>query len=176
VNATTTFEFTDILGNPFAAKVPIQNEIFPSVWYFSDNSVASVGENVVVFLDKNRDVKWEKEFNGITSSAVLQDKYIAIASAGTGNAAGGSASVTEIFGTNGRKAAQYPLPEGVISLNAYSDMLSINTGREVYFINSRGRFAGKYVSKADITGVYFFNKLEAAVVTKTNVAIFHIGG
>jgi hypothetical protein len=45
VNATTTFEFTDILGNPFAAKVPMQNEIFPSVWYFSDNSVASVGHN-----------------------------------------------------------------------------------------------------------------------------------
>lgn len=176
VNATTTLEFTDILGNPSAAKTLKQNEIFPSVLYLGDNSVVSAGGKFVTYLDKNRELKWEKEFDNIMSTAVLQNKYIAIAHSGIGNGAGGNETVVEIFGINGHKTAEFLPEDRVAGLSGYSDMLAVNTGREVYFINSRGKLIGKYTAKADIKSVYFFSKLEAAVITKTNVVIFNIGG
>lgn len=170
VNATTTLEFTDIFGKPFAAKVVRQNELFPSVWYLDDDSVVAVGGNFIDFLDKDRNLKWEKEYESILSTNVLQNKHIAVASETR------AGSLVEIFNRSGQKMAEF-IPQGkVIDLSAYSDMLAVNTGREVYFINSRGKLMGKYSAKADIINVYFFNKLEAVIVTKANVVIFNMGG
>ena len=52
--------------------------------------------------------------------------------------------------------------------------MAINTGREVYFINSKADLILKYNSLSDVLQVYFFSKDEAAIVTRNSVDIIKI--
>ena len=81
-----------------------------------------------------------------------------------------------LLNVKGEKVSQYQLEGTVINIETYSDNIAVNTGREVYFINTKGNLIGKYSSKTDIIGVNFFNKQEAEIVTKGSIVVTNVKG
>lgn len=173
INIKPSLQFFDMLGNPFAAKEPVKDVIFPSVWYLNDDSLLAVSDSLLVFYDKERNEKWRKEFSRIYSSNVVLGKYLVIAveSENKPGMLGGASSEILFFNSKGNKTAACEVEAGVRNLRVCSDIIAVNTGREVYFIDTKGKLIGKYSSKHEILDVYFFSKAEAAVVTKSSVVV-----
>lgn len=176
VSATSSLEFTDMLGNPFAARIPKDTLVFPSAWYLNDDSVFAVSDSYIVYFDKGRNEKWGKEFREVYSSNTVSGKYLVLAAASEkkGGAFGRSLTDIQVLNIKGQQISSYTIEDRVVNIDTYSDVIAINTGREVYFINTRGKLVGKYSSKSDIMRVYFFSKVEAAIVTKNSVVIIKI--
>jgi hypothetical protein len=171
--ATSSIEFTDMFGNPFAARVPKQDFVFPSVWYLNDDSVYAVGDSNIVYYDKNRNEKWRKEFNEIYSSSIASGKYLAVAlnSGERSSHFGKNTTDIQVLSKEGKQIASYKIEDLVINLEAFNDVIAANTGREVYFLNTSGKFYGKYNSKSDIHYVSYLNNSEAAVITRESVVV-----
>lgn len=176
VEVTPSLEFFDMMGNPFAAKIPEQGMIFTFIRYLGDDSLAAASDTMLVYYDKNRSEKWRKTFDRIYSLDVLLGKYIAVASkeGKDRSNAGGSLTTVDIFNSKGQTVSSFEIDDEVVNVRAFEDLVAVNTGREVYFVNSRGKLTGKYSSKSDITEVYFFSKVEAAVITKTSIAVIRV--
>jgi len=157
-----------MLGNPFAARIPKQNLLFPSVWYLNDDSVFAVGDSHVVYFNKNREEKWEKEFNTVYSSGIALGKYLVIAADSEKKAGAVGKRLTDIrvLNTGGQQVASYSIGDKVENIETCSDVIAVNTGREVYFINTKGKLIKKISSKSDVQYVRFFNKGEAAIIAK----------
>lgn len=178
VNADSILEFTDISGRSIAAKLIQEDAIFPSIWYMDKDFLLAVGDSVAVCFDMDRNEKWKQDYTGkkVYSSKVSLGKYAVIA-AGSGNItgiAGDGHSEVSVFNSKGQKAGSYKLDDEVLNIETYSDMIAVNTGKEVHFINTRGKLLGKYTSKGDVSYVCFFDKQEAAVIMKNSVVIIKI--
>jgi hypothetical protein len=173
VEINPSIEFFDMMGSPFAAKIPQPNTIFPSVWYLDGDLLLAASDSMLVLYDSERNEKWRKEFDRVYSSGVLLGKYVvaAVETSGDKSSRRTASRGIVIYNSGGQLTGEFHLDEAVKNIRTYSDIIAVNTIREVYFINSRGKFVGKYTSKTDITDVYFFSKLEAAVVTRDRVVI-----
>lgn len=164
---------------PVAGMMLDDEDIFPFVWQMKDDSLFAVGCSTVVYIDKKRDKKWVGKYEKIYSSGIIQDKYLILAATGTGSSgetdsSGVSSSRISILSEEGNETASYPIKEEVKNIQAYDDMIAANTGREVHFINAKGKLVSKYSFKSDVLNVYFLSRLEAAVVTRNNVEIIKI--
>jgi len=176
INLNPSLEFFDMMGNPFAARLPEPGAVFPSVWYLDNDSLVAASHSLLVYYDKDREEKWRKEFDELYSIKTCLGKYIAAAVRLKDSKSGLGDNLTEIgiYNTKGQKMAACNIEGKVESLQTYSDIIAANTVREVYFLNTRGNVVRKYTSKQDIKEVYFFNKLEAAIVTKSSVTAIKI--
>jgi hypothetical protein len=176
VSSSSSIEFTDMRGNPFSARVLRENEIFPSIWYLDDDSLMALNSNTIIFFDKNRNEKWDKNFNKIYSSNILLGKYMVVGimdekKPGMRN----HISEIRVFDVKGNQTASCQIEGEIINIETYSDIIAVNTGRELYFVNSKGKLLGKYNSKSDISKIHFFNRQEILVVSKNNLTITNFG-
>lgn len=173
VQAGTNFEFTDILGKPIAQKKLMENTILASMWYLNDEAAVAVSDSTVVCLDKLGNAKWKKEFGPgkIFSSGIALEKYIVLAVSDDEKSGlfQGNSSEVKILNQNGDQSASFKLDSHIINVEVFSDTIAVNSGREVYFINTKGKLLGKYTSKADVLSVNFYNKQQAAIITKSSV-------
>lgn len=176
VTADTYFEFTDILGKPFA-KVAKKDAILPNIKYFGDDYFVAAGDSLIVLYDKNGNEKWNQEFKngGVYCVATALNKYIVAAVRGGNNTGIPDESTgIKVINTRGKQIAQYKLDTEVKSLKTCSNIIAANTGREVYFITTSGKLSGKYTSKNEIVSVFFSSKSEAVVFTKVSAEIVKI--
>ena len=112
-----------------------------------------------------------EEIQKVYSIDVIDDKlFIAAVSSND------TANTSEILfiTREGKVLKSYPLKREVNNISTYRDIVAINTGREVYFINSKADLILKYNSLSDVLQVYFFSKDEAAIVTRNSVDIIKI--
>jgi hypothetical protein len=176
ININPSLEFFDMMGNPFAARTPGENQIFAYASYLDDDSLLTASSSALVYYDKERNEKWRKEFKEIYSVGISLGKYIAaaVSKEGEGNGLEDGLNEIQIFNRKGQQTAAFQVEGRVENIRTYSDIIAVNTIREVCFINTKGVLVGKYTSKPDIKDVYFFNKLQAAIVTKNSVAIIEI--
>jgi len=176
VRSGASLELFDMTGKPTVDEILIDNMIFSSVWYMNNESILAASDSTLICLDSEGKKKWEKEFtdNKVYSSNELSGKYAVIAVSGGGNGTGQDSARIIIYDMAGNEYATYVIDNEVRSIETYSDIIAVNLGREVHFINARGKLIGKYASKTDITGVYFFNKQMAAIVNRGSVAVIKI--
>lgn len=177
IKANTILEITDILGKSIAAnKISQEGIIYPSFWYLNNDSMIAVSDDMLVCFDKTGKESWntKKEFPNIKiySSKVSLGKYPVFAF----GAANSNVTDVKILNTSGAPVSQYQIEGAVFNIETYSDTIAINTGREVHFINTKGKLLGKYSSKSDIIGVNFFNKMEAEIITKNSLVVTSIKG
>ncbi|NSW90019.1 MAG: hypothetical protein HPY74_04910 [Firmicutes bacterium] len=171
MSAASYIEFTDLLGNPFAALSPCENHVYPFVWALEDDSFAIVNDTSIIYFDKNRSEVWKKEYKRVYSTGVIDDRvFIAAVS----SVEGANACKIVLINKAGNIVKDYQLGEEVYNISTYHDTAAINTGREVHFVNGRGDLIVKYSSISDVEEVHFFSKNEAAVVTKNSVDIVRI--
>jgi len=62
----------------------------------------------------------------------------------------------------------------VSNIAAYKDIAAVNTGREVYFIDSKGNLISIYNTISDIKEVHFLNRNEAVLITLNSIYIIKI--
>lgn len=178
VNIKPNLEFynTDN-GQPFSGKNYMENEIFASVWYLKDDTVVAAGSKLLLYLDRDRNEKWDMNFEKIYSVNTVLDKYVVAAVSTekrTGFAAGVNTDI-KVFDTKGHEISIYKINSEVKNIQTFGDLIGVNAVREVYFLNTKGKLIGKYTSKSDILSVYFFSKAQAVVVTKNSIAVVKIG-
>ncbi len=169
VTANSSIVFADMEGNQLTG-IKYENLIFPNVWCFNDGSALAVSESGIFFSDYENNKKWEIEYERVYSSNVILGKSAVVAV----QESGGKGGSVKILDSGGEMTAEYKLESDAVNLETFGSIISVNTGREVLFINTKGELVGKYKSASDIRYVCFFNKQEAAVITKDGVIVTEI--
>jgi hypothetical protein len=178
VKTNTNLEYTDMEGKTIAS-IKKDDMIFPSLWPIDSKSILAVSSDSAMFIDADKSEKWSLKFTNrkIFSSNVAAGKYAVLALSGEDKSGifNNFESEIKIYNFKGAETASYKLNEKVNNIKTYGDVISANTDRVVHFINTSGRFLGKYTSNSNITGVYFLNRHDAAVVTVNKIMIVKVG-
>lgn len=181
IQASSFIELKDMLGKSLSGRVLQTGEVFPAVHFIKDEILVAVNDASIICVDKNskdQKEKWRQEYkNRVVYSSQVAGKYLFAAVSGEEKAGmfNGASTEIKVLTADGKQTAQYVINDKVLNISAYGDVAAVNTGREVYFINTRGKLTGKYTSKVDVGEVHFFNKGEIAAVSKSNVVITKIG-
>ncbi len=176
VTADTNIEFTDKLGKPLSKAVK-KDSVMPYVNFIGKDYVLAVGNYLLTLYDDTYKEKWNMDFKNseIYSTIVVAGKY-AVAAVG-GEERNGSTADTisiKIIDIDGKVAGEYKVNAEVKSIYSYGKTIAINTGRQVFFINTSAELIKKFDSQNDITKVCFFDSSEAIIVSKSDVEIFKI--
>jgi len=181
IEAVSYIDFFNVKEIMSGQKQPVagmklnEKDIFPFIWQLDDDSFFTVGCSTVIYVDKERNKKWTNQYGKIYSSAVTQDKYLALAAVELGKR-NASDSKISILNKQGKETTSYQVKDEVKNIQVYVDIIAVNTGREVHFINVKGDLAGKYSFKSDVLNVYFLNRFQAVVVTNNSVEIITLPG
>lgn len=176
IRANTSLEYNEITSDKPFANIPLNDAVFPALWYLKDGSLITVSDSMILCFDKERKERWKKEYSTISSSNVSLDKYavIAVHSESKAGISGNGKAEVQIWNTKGEEMGSYSLRDIVISTGTFDDLIAVNTGAEVHFINTKGKLFRKYNSKTDVIAVYLFSRQEALVVTKSSVTVVPI--
>ena len=82
-------------------------------------------------------------------------------------------SVLNITNTQKNQQYTYNFDEVAKEMYAYHNIIGINIGTEIYFVNTNGMLIKKYTSKQEITNVILSNSL-AIIVYKDRVEIIDL--
>ncbi|HEX9062513.1 MAG TPA: DUF5711 family protein [Clostridia bacterium] len=176
VKAASSIEFTDSLGKPCAAARNIKaDKLFPGMWFLK-NGVLAVSDTDLVFVDEKGNEKWKKDFTDrrLESSKIVSGDQV-VAAISKGGSAGAQTTDMKIFDSEGKEIHSFGVDKKVWAVNTCENMISINTGRDAFFYNVKGKLKGKFSTKTDITDILFFNSREAAVVTKSDINVVKTG-
>lgn len=176
--ASSFIEFMDMLGTKLAGRVLEEEKVFPLIQFIREDILAAVNESSIICFDrssKEQKEKWKKEYKDrvVYSSGTASGKYLFAAVSGEDRQGVFNTSSTDIkiLNAEGKETAQYTVRGKVLNISVNGDIAAVNAGREIFFINTRGKLVGKYTSKVDVSEVHFFNKQEIVVVSKSNVVI-----
>jgi hypothetical protein len=179
IKANTYLEFNDLSSEEPFSSVFREDALYPAIWFMGDGSAFAAGDSEMIYLDTEGKLKWEKKYpNGaVFSSNVCLGKYpvAAVADDNTQNDTGSGGISVNIMNAEGDVITAYPVESEVSSIEACSDVIAVSMGREVTFINTRGKTVGRFTAKNEIKRVFFFDKNEAAIVAKDNISIVKIG-
>lgn len=173
-NASSYIEFTDLLGNPFAALVPKEGEVYPVLLPLNDGSFGLINDTEIIYYNSDREKTWEYEYEKIYASEVISSEYFILAVKKKDSRSG----LTDILIINkkGQEVGKQTI-EGQV-LNIFTgpeyDIAAISNKREVNFVNSKGKFEGRFSSISDVEKVLFSGKNEAALITKDCITIVKI--
>lgn len=169
ISTNTILEFTDLSGNILNNKIVKENTVFPSLWYMENDSLFVVGDSMFMILDKDfKEIVQQTVKGKIFSSCIANGKYAVVASnpeETTGIFETGSSGIW-IYDSNGEKICEYNLKGEVRNLASYEDIIAINSGNKLRFINLEGNLLAEYSSKLDMKEVFFINRREVLVVCK----------
>lgn len=177
ISTNTNIEFVDMQGKPFAKIV--KQGILPYMAFLNGEALMAAGDSSVILFDKNGNEKWTQDYKKakIYSVDVVLGKYAVIAAdvEAKAGAAGNQSVEVRIVNSDGKQVSTYAPGDGVVNIAAYGNVIAVNTGREVHFINTKGKLIKKCESKSDIISVRFLSKQEAAVFNKGNILIVKLG-
>lgn len=169
ISTNTVLEFSDLSGKMLNNKVVKENAVFPSLWYMDNGSLLVVGDSMFLLLDKDLKEKLQQNVNGkIFSSCIADGKYAVVAAnpeESTGIFESGSSGIW-IYDGNGEKISEYNLKGEVRNITSYDDVIAVNSGNKLRFINLGGDLLAEYSSKEDIKEVFFISRREVLVICK----------
>lgn len=174
--AGSQVEFTDMLGKPSFEKRIFENSVFAAAAILENDSAVLAGDSSVINIGKDGKDRWSKDFDKIYSMKTALDKLVVIA-VNDDEKSGllqGSNSEVKILNSNGSQSASYKIEGQVKNMSVFDDVIAVNNGHEIDFINTRGKLITKYTSISDIANVYFFSRQQAVAVTKASVSMIEV--
>ena len=128
-------------------------------------------DSVEIIDQKNHEKKLDIEKNYTFISCDLNNAiaYIKEESTGIFN----SKSTVNIVNTSNNQQNVYDIDEVIKEMYAYKDIVGINVGTEIYFINTNGMLVKKYNSKQEITNVIMSDNL-AIIIYKDKIEIIDL--
>lgn len=176
ISASTHWELVNMKAEPASKPAFLQNVIFPSVWDLNGNNIIGVSDNKVVSYTLELDKKWGQEFTGVYCSSIALGKYIilAVAPPSTSGLMGRNATEIKILSNKGEEVATYELSKKIINMETSGNIIALNTGDQVFFINTQGKLVGNYDPNSDVVRVRFFNRREVMIQTKNSIITLKI--
>ena len=169
VKSHTYLKFFDINGNELVIKnMSMEKGLYPFVWFTSGGSLFAAGDTSIVCMDKESNIIWEKQFLKISSACITGNKRLAVAVEKE------NVRELKVFTAGGQAYSSVLVDGEVNNISTFGSIIAVNTGREVSFLTEKGKNTGEFKSRSDITGVFFFDRQQAAVVTKSYVAVVNI--
>lgn len=174
ISTNTILEFADLNGNLSSKRIAKEDTVFPSLWYMNDDSLLAVGDSLFMILDKNLEEKIQYTVKGkIFSTCIADGKYAVIAAnpeESTGVFESGSSGIW-VYNTNGEKISEFNLKGEVRNITAFEDVIAVNSGTKLRFINLEGELLAEYSSKEDIKEVFFITRREVLAVYKDKFTV-----
>ena len=84
-----------------------------------------------------------------------------------------SSSTLNIKNTSNNQEYKYSFDEIAKEMYTYGNIIGINIGTEMYFVNTNGMLIKKYVAKQEITNVMMSNNL-AIIIYKDRIEIVNL--
>lgn len=168
----SNIEYVDMTGET-VATVTRENAILPSVYCLNSKSVVAANDSSIICFDDRSKEKWNKEFKKVYSAAAFSGKYIvaAVVDMKGEDAFYEDKAAIKVIYARGQIDEVCRLDSKVINLETYGNVIAVNTGKEVHFINMGGKLISKYSSDVEIKSVRFFDGDKAAVITKNSVVV-----
>ncbi len=177
ISTNSILEFADISGKMLDVKLTKDNTIFPSLWFMDNDNLLAVGDSMFMMLDKGFTEKWQQAVNGkIFSSCVADGKYAVVAANPedkTGIFESGSSGIW-VYDSSGKKFSEYNIKGEVKNLASYEDIIAINTGNKLRFIDIDARLLAEYTSKDSINEVFFISRRVVLVVCKNKFSVLQM--
>lgn len=169
ISMNTVLEFADLSGKMLNSKIVKENTVFPSVWFMENDSLLAVGDSMFMILDKDFKEKLQQTVNGkIFSSCIADGKYAVVAAnpeEATGIFESGSSGIW-VYDANGEKITEYNIKGEVRNINSFNNVIAVNSGNKLRFIDLGGELLAEYSSKEDIREVFFINRHEVLAICK----------
>lgn len=169
ISMNTVLEFADLNGKMLNNKIVKENTVFPSVWFMENDTLLAVGDSMFMILDKDFKEKLQQTVNGkIFSSCIADGKYAVVAAnpeEATGIFESGSSGIW-VYDANGEKISEYNLKGEVRNINSFNDVIAVNSGNKLRFIDLGGKLLAEYSSNEDIKEVFFINRREVLAIAK----------
>ncbi len=173
-SANTIFEFYDLKKpqEPFSS-ILLKDDIFPITGYLYGGAFFAASDKDFVIFDEQRNEKSHIEFakDSIYGAKNALDKYVIVAVKNLDGNVFSNSSLVKGYDKSGNEMLNYSIDDKIVNIETFSDIIAVNTGRQVYFINTKGKLIGQFSSKSDILEVHFYNKLKAMIVTKENITM-----
>ncbi len=163
VKTGTKLEFNNIYDEKPFASVNITDTIIPLALTQGDNIVA-VGQNVILYLDKQGKEVWRKNAESIFCVVPKVDKYIVVAGkfATEGGTAGQKIIVLD---KKGNVLYSFEQPENIIGMDIRGGRLLLRTQRSVYLYSIKGEKLGQYSARNELKDAYLVGDNEVTVVS-----------
>jgi len=178
-SSNTVIEFRDMRGRVINTRELDGNTLFPLMYFTDDETVLSISESSSVCTGKsNKNGIKDLNTSGrrIYSAGVQPGRYAVIAFEDESKSAFtfGGATELKIFDLDGRQPVSVSIDGDVRGMEVSRECIAVHTGRDVYFIDAGGKLLGKYSAKTDIRNIFFVDKHNALVVTRSNIAVVPI--
>jgi hypothetical protein len=158
---------------------PQKDKLFPFTWYLNGDLLFTVNDASIMCYDQNGKEIWKNEFieKQVCCGDVLEGKYPVIALIEDDKSSSFSTGVKTrimIYNKEGKENGENLIESKVKNIKTYSNRIAVNTGREIYILNSKGKLLDKIVSKTDVSELFFVDKENLALVTKSKIIINQI--
>lgn len=171
---STNITFLNIKGEVFAS-ISREDEIFPCAAYTDNNSVIAVGDKNILCIDEAKKVKWEESLGDTkVYTSCFPNIGRAILVTSDKSRAGffeGANSFVKLKDKKGKTAWQRAISGQAKTVDCNGSLISVNTGREVFIINAKGKEKGKFCPGRDIKDAKVIDNNSVAVFMRDSVAV-----
>ncbi|HEY5586052.1 MAG TPA: DUF5711 family protein [Ruminiclostridium sp.] len=174
IKTGTQFEFNNIYDEKPFATVNIADSIFPILISHGENEIA-VGQNVVLFMDKQGKEVWRKKADSIFCIAPNSEKYVIIAGEFT-SSTGITKQQVLVLNAKGEEVYRFDQPENIIGMDLNGDRLALRTQRSVYLYTLKGKKLGQYSASNEIKDAFLVGNNEAIVISGGTISLVKIQG
>ncbi len=168
IKAGTQFEFNSIFEEKPYATINVLEKLLPILMSLGNNEVG-IGDNVIVFMNKEGKEVWRKGFDSIFCVALDSDKYIIAAGQFT-NTSGETKQQIAVINTKGEIVYSFDQPENIVGMDMHGDRLALRTQRSIYVYSLKGKKLGQYSAKNEIKDAYLVGDNEAIVISGATIS------
>ena len=129
-----------------------------------DDSVERINEKTV---DKKLDI--DKSITFVSCDLNSNIAYIKEENIGVFN----TKSTVNLLNSSNNQSNEYNIDEVIKEMYAYKDIIGVNVGTEMYFINTNGMLVKKYTSRQEISNVILSDDL-AIIIYKDKIEIIEL--
>lgn len=163
IKTGTQFEFNNIYDEKPFATINITDCILPITISYGENELA-VGQNVMLFMDKQGKEVWRKSVDSIFCVAQNSEKYVIVAGKFTGSS-GETNQQVKVLNTEGKEVYSFDQPEKVVGMHLYGDKIALRTQKSIYLYSLKGTKLGQYSALNEIKDAYLVADNEAVVIS-----------
>jgi len=172
VKTGTQLEFNNIYQEKPFATVSIADSLLPIVISQGENEIA-VGQNVILFMDKQGKEVWRKRADSIFCVAPNSEKYVIIAGTFT-STSGVTKQQVLVLNAKGEEVYSFDQPENITGMHLNGDELALITQKSVYLYTLKGNKLGQYSARNEIKDAYLVGGNEAVVISGGTISLVKI--
>jgi len=166
VHASTFVKFYGMSGvEQAAAALGEEMGIAPVMWYEDGDRLFVVGNSSVSCIDDDGTISWQRKFDRIYSSYIVNGKRLALAMHGE------SGPEIRLISVKGEDLGIIPVKDEITNIVYNDGVIGVNCKRKALFLHENGKVKAEYSTSAEITNIFLFNNGQALVVMVNGIVV-----